>query len=167
MPRKPKPLPPKPPATPFVRLTPPAGEAIKDRMLGESAGRIPAVLPKEWTPMIMVGDATRTVHAVPAGPRALCGYESGTGWLWGRGLDVTCQHCCRKIMEEELEKDSIVRSMRKYGVEVDRENYISFNWAGLSLKDWGCEHEEELPELLRDYSGTQWPWPNRMRRAAK
>jgi hypothetical protein len=27
--------------------------------------------------------------------------------------------------------------------------------------------EEELPEVLRDYSGTQWPWPTRRRRAAK
>jgi hypothetical protein len=50
-----------------------------------------------------------------------------SGWQWARGLDVTCPHCWRKHAEAELEKDSIVRSVRKHGIKVDRENYISYN----------------------------------------
>jgi hypothetical protein len=80
-------------------------------MLGWPAGRIPSVPPKPWDPMIMVGDTERTVHAVPTGTRALCGYESGTGWQWGHGLDVTCEHCCQKIMVEELDRDMIVQAL--------------------------------------------------------
>jgi hypothetical protein len=63
-------------------------------------------------------------------------------------------------MEGEFERDDTVQHLRKCGHErpIDRETYIGFDWASLSLKDWGWEHEFDLPELLRDYSGTQWPW---------
>jgi hypothetical protein len=30
-------------------------------------------------------------------------------------------------------------------IPVTRENYIAHDWAGISLKDWGSEHEAELP----------------------
>jgi hypothetical protein len=49
----------------------PVGEMPKDRMIGESAGRIPTLLPKPWDPMIAVGDAEHVVHAVPSDNQAL------------------------------------------------------------------------------------------------
>jgi hypothetical protein len=107
-------------------------------MLGQPAGWIPPVLPKPWDPMIVVGDAERTVHAVPTGTRAKCGYESSTGRQWARGFDLTCPHCWQKIAEEEFERDSIVQCLRKYGHEgpITREDYISFNWAGCKIRPW-------------------------------
>jgi hypothetical protein len=139
------------PPAPFVRPTTPPADPKP--MLGEPAGRIPTCLPKPWDPMIMVSDTECTVHAVPTGTRALCGYESGTGWQWAPRFDVTCQHCWRKIAEEELEKDSIVKSLRRYGHTgpITREDYISFNWAGCSIRPWTAEHEAELPLLLQDW----------------
>jgi hypothetical protein len=133
-----------------VRPTRPAGEF---RMLGKPAGRIPTVLPEKWDPMCMVGDAERTVHVVPTGARALCGFESSSGWLWARGFDVTCQQCCRKIMEDEFERDGIVQYLRKRGHTglIDRETYISFNWAGCKIRPWTAEHEDALPALLQDW----------------
>jgi hypothetical protein len=114
--------------------------------------------------MIMVGDTERTVHAVPTGTRALCGYESGTGWRWRHGLDVTCEHCCQKIMVEELDRDMIVQALRRYNVEVTRENYISFNWSGCDLKDWSVEWESELPAALQCWDTNEWPWKRRRAR---
>jgi hypothetical protein len=87
-----KPVP--PPPAPFVR---PTALAVEPRpMLGMPAGMIPAVHPKKWDPMVMVGDANETVHAVPTGTSALCGYESATGWRWARGVEVTCERMLKK-----------------------------------------------------------------------
>jgi hypothetical protein len=163
--------PPKPrPAKPFVRPTPPPIGEVKDRMLGEPAGRIPTFLPKPWDPMIILGDAERVVHAVPTGSRAKCGYESATGWQWGgREVDVTREHCWQKIAEEELEKDSIVQTMRKYGYEgpISREDYISFNWAGCSIRPWTAEDEDSLPRALQDWPRFYKNAKRRERRARK
>jgi hypothetical protein len=100
----------------------PAGEL---RMLGEPAGRIPPDrrngIPCSWSE-----NAARTV---PTGTRALCGCEPGTGWMWGRGLEVTCPRCQERIMQEELDKNGIVKMLRKYGHTgpITRRDYIDFN----------------------------------------
>jgi hypothetical protein len=143
-------LPVRPAPAPLVRTTPPGGEF---RMLGEPAGRIPTVMPKPWDPMIMVGDIERAVHAVPAGTRAKCGYESTTGWQWASGQDVTCERCWQRHLEAEFERDGIVQHLRKLGHEgpITREDYISFNWAGCSIRPWTAEHEDSLPTLLQDW----------------
>jgi hypothetical protein len=135
-----------------------------NRMLGEPTGRIPPVLPRDWVSMRKLGDDSETIHAVPAGNVALCGKTSTLGWVWQKDHDVTCGGCRQKIAEEELEGDSIVQTMRRYGMTVDRESYIGFNWSGCEIEPWDWESEEELPELLRDYTQTQWPWPKRKRR---
>jgi hypothetical protein len=135
---------------PKDRIPPmPVGEMPKDRMLGEPAGRIPTSLPKPWDPMIMVGDAERVMHAVSTGTRAMCGHESATGWQWARGFELTCKHCCQKIAEDEFERDGIVQHLRKLGHDgpITREDYISFNWAGCSIRPWTAEHEDSLPAL--------------------
>jgi hypothetical protein len=157
-------LPVPPPPTPFVR--PPTPPVDPKQMLGQPAGWIPPVMPKPFDPMIAVGDAERVVHAVPSGTQAMCGYQSASGWQWARGFDVTCQQCCRKIMEDEFERDSIVQHLRKLGHEgpITREDYISFNYAGLSLKDWGFEHEADLPLLQQCWDKSEWPWPQRRSR---
>jgi hypothetical protein len=134
---------------------------VKDRMLGEPAGRISSELPRDWVAMRMLGNA-ETIHAVPAGNVALCGHQSATGWQWARGWDVSCPHCLQKIAEAELDRDDIVQTMRRYGIPLTRDNYIEF--AGLDTDDWCADWEAELPELLRDYTETQWPWPKRKRR---
>jgi hypothetical protein len=179
MPRMPPPKPaprpagPRPPASdlppPPAHPPGPVGAMPKDRMLGEPVGRIPTELPKDWDPMIVVGAAEQVVHAAPTGTRALCGLESSTGWQWARGFDVSCPHCLRKIMEDEFERDSTVRYLRKYGHEgpITREDYIGFNWAGCSLKDWGFEHEADLPMLLQCWDKSKWPWPQRRSRRRK
>jgi hypothetical protein len=140
-------LPPKPaPQAPFERPpfappTPPAGEPR--RLLGKPEGRIPTFLPMEWDPMTMIGDAAQVVHAVPSDNRALCGYESGTGWQWARGEEITCKACWRKNAEIEFEKDEIVKSFRQYGHAgpITREEWIGFNWAGCSIRPWTADHE--------------------------
>jgi hypothetical protein len=145
-------LPVRPPSAPYVRPTTPPPD-LKP-MLGEAAGRIPEFLPKPWDPVIAMGDETKLVHAVPSGTKALCGYESATGWQWGgRELDVTCEQCCRKIMEDEFERDGIVQYLRKRGHTgpIDRETYISFNWAGCKIRPWTAEHEDAPPALLQDW----------------
>jgi hypothetical protein len=103
--------------------------------------------------MIKVGDAERVVHAVPTGTQAMCGHESATGWQWARGFDLTCPQCCRKIMEDEFERDGIVQHLRKLGHKglITREDYIGFNWAGCSIRPWTAEHEDSLPALLQDW----------------
>jgi hypothetical protein len=133
-----------------------------NRMLGEPEGRIPTFLPQPWGPMTIVGDAERTVHAVPIGRRALCGAESSSGWQWSRGFNVTCKHCCQKIAEDEFERDDIVQCLRRCGHKgpITREDYISFNWAGCSIHPWTAEHEAELPALLQD-------WPRFYRNARR
>jgi hypothetical protein len=143
--------PPPRPFRPFVRPTPPVGEA---RMLGEPAGRIPIVQPKKWDPMIMVGDTASVVHAVPTGARALCGYESATGWQWARGQDVTCEQCWRRHLEEELEKDRTVRAMRKWGFTgpITRQDYLDFIHATDDPQEPSAELESMLPQLLQDWS---------------
>jgi len=90
---------------------------------------------------------------VPSGTRALCGVESSSGWQWARGQDVTCERCRREHLEAELERDSIVRCMRKYGYEgpITREAYIGMNWAGRSIRPWTAEHEDSLPLALQDW----------------
>jgi hypothetical protein len=92
-----KPLPPPPP--PLVRPKPPP--------VDPSAGRIPPVPVRGWFPMFMVGDEARVAHAVPLKTwPALCGDEPKAGWLWERGLEVTCPRCWQKIWEQELETAS-------------------------------------------------------------
>jgi hypothetical protein len=147
----------------------PTDEMPKDRMLGEPVGRIPTELPKNWDPMIVVGDNTETIHAVPTGTHALCGHESTTGWQWARGFGLTCEACFRKILEEEFEKDLIVKHLHKCGHTgpITRDDYISHNWAGLSLKDWRFEHEDQLPALLQCWDKSEWPWPKRRSRRRK
>jgi hypothetical protein len=128
-------LPIPPPPAPYARpATPPAPKP----MLGQPEGRIPEFLPMSWDPMIAVGDPEQIVHAVPSDNRALCGLESGRGWQWGgRELEITCPHCWRAHLEAEFEKDSIVKCLRKYGHTgpITRDDYISFNWAGCSIRD--------------------------------
>jgi Phosphoesterase family len=70
----------------------------------------------------------------------------------------------RRLLEEDLEKDLVVQAMRRRNILVDRETYIGLNWAGCKIRPWTWEHEEELPELWRDYTQSQWPWPKRNRR---
>ena len=154
------------PFRPPVPATPPKFES---RMLGQPAGWIPPVMPKPFDPMIAVGDAERTVHAVPSGTQAMCGYQSASGWQWAQGFDVTCQQCCRKIMEEEFERDSIVQCLRKYGHEgpITREDYISFNWPGCKIRPWTAEHEDSLPVLLQDWDRFYKNAERRERRARK
>ena len=154
-----RPVPPKP-ARPFVRPTTPPPDPKP--MLGQPAGRIPEFLPKPWDPMQMVGDEACVIHAVATGGRALCGYESATGWQWARGQDVTCEQCWRKHLEAELEKDMIVQSLRRYGHTgpITREDYISSNWVGCSIRPWTAEHEDSLPALLQD-------WPRFYRNARR
>jgi hypothetical protein len=146
------PVPPKLAPRP-ASLGPPAPPPAAKAMLGQPAGWIPPVLPKKWDPMIMVGDADRIVHAVPTGTRAMCGYESTTGWQWACGQDVTCKQCWRKHLEAEFEKNGIVQHLRRLGHAgpITREDYISFNWAGCSIRPWTAEHEDSLPALLRDW----------------
>jgi hypothetical protein len=137
----------------------PVGEMPKDRMLGQPAGRIPEFLPKPWDPMTIVGDAGRVVHAVPSNNRALCGYESATGWQWARGFDVTCRHCVPKILEDEFEGDMIVQELRKLGHTgpIDRETYIGFNWAGCDLS--GAQSGRRNCPLCSSAGDTnEWPW---------
>jgi hypothetical protein len=129
-------LPPLLSPAPYVRPTAPPPDPKP--MLGEPAGRIPTVLPKPRDPMIVVGDAERTVHAVPSNNIALCRYSSATGWLWQRGCD-------------ELDRDMIVQALRRYDVPVTRENYIGFNWTP-KPRPWTAEHEAELPTALQDLS---------------
>jgi hypothetical protein len=99
---------------------------VNARMLGQPVGWIPTELPKPWDPMIKVRDAEQVVHAMPAGNVALCGEESGTGWQWARGWDVSCPHCWRKIAEEEFERNGMVQHLRKLGHEgrITREDYL-------------------------------------------
>jgi hypothetical protein len=150
-------------AGPSYKLMEESMTEVKNRMLGQPEGRIPTELPRDWVAMRMLGK-DETIHAVPAGNVALCGCESSTGWQWARGFDVNCPGCCRRIAEEELERDDVVQCLRRYGMPVDRENYVEFNWSGCEIRPWNLEFEEELPELLRDYTQTQWPWPKRKRR---
>jgi hypothetical protein len=119
--------------------------------------------------MIVVGDAERTVRAVPTGTRVKCGYESSTGRQWARGFDLTCPHCWQKIAEEEFERDSIVQCLRKYGHEgpITREDYISFNWAGCKIRPRTAEQEDSLPVLLQDWDRFYKNAQRRERRAAK
>jgi hypothetical protein len=147
--------PPKPaPAKPFLRRpTQPTEDS--QPMLGQPAGWIPPVLPKPWLPMRIASDPERVVHAV-IDQRALCGLElapASIGWLWVRGDDVSCEECWQKHLEAELERDPIVQALRSYGHTgpITREDYISFNWAGCSVKPWTAEHEAELPVLLQDW----------------
>jgi hypothetical protein len=68
------------------------------------------------------------------------------GWLGERGLDeITCPRCWEKIMQEELEKDGIVRTMRRYGFTgpITRRDYVEFNCAPVP-RPWTAEHEAEL-----------------------
>jgi hypothetical protein len=37
-------------------------------------------------------------------------------------------------------------------------------WVGLSLKDWGFEHENQLPTLLQCWDKLESPWPKRKAR---
>jgi hypothetical protein len=141
---------PEPAPSPLVRPTPPLGE-VKNRMIGEPAGRIPAVMPRPWDSMVMVGDEAHVIHAVPTGTRALCGDESSEGWLWQRGHDVTCERCIDIILQQELDADSIVQRLRRDDVPVTRENWISFNYAGCSIRPWTAEHEDSLPRALQDW----------------
>jgi hypothetical protein len=136
-------------------------EMSKDRMLGQPEGRIPEFLPQPWVSMRKVGDDAET-HAVPAGNVALCSEISTLGWVWARGFDVSCQHCSQKIAEEEFERDDIVQHLRKCGHTgpITREDYISFNWAGCSIRPWTAEHEDSLPALLQD-------WPRFHRNAGR
>jgi hypothetical protein len=138
----------------------PVGEMPTNRMIGKPEGRIPEFLPKPWDPMTIVGHTEHIVHAVPSNNRALCGYRSATGWQWARGFDVTCEHCCRKILEDEFESDGIVQHLRSLGHTgpIDRDTYIGFNWAGCDLSDWGAEWEAELPTLLQCWDTNEWPW---------
>jgi len=47
--------------------------------------------------------------------------------------------------------DVLVRSMRKNGQPVTRENYIALAWPEVPVP-WLPEHEAELPEELQDWS---------------
>jgi hypothetical protein len=47
---------------------------------------------------------------------------------------------------------------------VTRENYISFNWLGCDLKDWGAGWESELPAALQCWDTNEWTWKRRRAR---
>jgi hypothetical protein len=138
------------PFRPSVRPTPPQ----VGRMLGQPAGRIPAERPKQWVPMMMVEDETHAIHAVPTGNRAVCGDESRLGWVWRRGHGITCQRCCQRLLEEELENDRTVRWMRRWGVTgpITRADYLDWIYAPDDPQEPSAELESMLPTLLRDWS---------------
>jgi hypothetical protein len=54
----------------------------------------------------------------------------------------------------ELAKhDGIIRQMLEHHVPIDRQTYIEMMYLfGEPPKQWTAEHEEEIPELLRDAS---------------
>jgi hypothetical protein len=128
MPRKKLPIPFRPPVRP-------AAPPQACRMLGETAGRIPAEHPKDWVAMRMLGDPAETIHAVPAGNSALCGEESRLSWVWQRGHEITCQRCSARLLEEELENDRTVRWIHAPG----------------DPQEPSAEMESMLPTLLRDW----------------
>lgn len=45
----------------------------------------------------------------------------------------------------------VLADMRKAGLEITRENFIAWNWAGIPL-EWDDEYEDQLPENLQDWS---------------
>jgi hypothetical protein len=123
-------------------------------MLGQPyPGRIPAAHPKRWDPMMKVGDDAETIHAVPTGTRAVCGEASSRGWLWHRGHAVSCQRCLQALLEEELENDRTVRSMRQWGFTgpITRQDYLDWIHAPGDPQEPSAELESMLPTLLRDW----------------
>jgi hypothetical protein len=146
MPRKKLPIPFRPPVRP-------AAPPQACRMLGETAGRIPAEHPKDWVAMRMLGDPAETIHAVPAGNSALCGEESRLSWVWQRGHEITCQRCSARLLEEELENDRTVRWMRYWGITgpITRQDYLDWIHAPGDPQEPSAEMESMLPTLLRDW----------------
>lgn len=56
-------------------------------------------------------------------------------------------------MGDSIEDSPIVKSMRKHGIPVTRENYIRENWTPDIMPDpWTVEDEAELPDELQDYA---------------
>jgi hypothetical protein len=51
----------------------------------------------------------------------------------------------------EHDQHPLVRTMKKHGIPVTRENFIGLNWLD-QPKEWTAEHEAELPEHLQDWS---------------
>jgi hypothetical protein len=49
-----------------------------------------------------------------------------------------------------LEVDGIVRSMKKYGIPITRENYLEYGYGGWA-KEWSAELEPDLPEQYQDW----------------
>jgi hypothetical protein len=60
---------------------------------------------------------------------------------------------------DELDRDPIVRCLRKYGHEgpITREDYIDFNWDACDLKGWNFEHQDQLPTALQCWDKSEWP----------
>jgi hypothetical protein len=130
----------------------PVGAMPKDRMPGEPAGRIPTVMPRDWSPMRMANDPRARVRHAVIDNMALCGDQSAAGWLYER-LDLSCQRCFEVILQRELTNDSFARHLRRNGIPVTRENYIDMAYPGDTMPEvWTAEHEEMLPAALRDWS---------------
>lgn len=51
-----------------------------------------------------------------------------------------------------LRDDPIAQTMKKYGLEITRDNYIAFNWGNPTPDPWTAENEVELPDELQDFS---------------
>jgi len=57
-----------------------------------------------------------------------------------------------KLLEPFRKDDSTLNYMLKIGIPLTRTNYIWLNWGGDIPKHWTPEHENEIPEPLRDWS---------------
>jgi hypothetical protein len=57
-------------------------------------------------------------------------------------------------------EDPVSEHLHTLGIPVTRENFIRWNWPGENIEEiWTGECELDLPEELRDYTWTKWPWP--------
>ena len=48
------------------------------------------------------------------------------------------------------EEDGFIRSMRKKGIKITRENYLDYIFPDGVPEDYGAELEAEMPEQLRE-----------------
>ena len=51
---------------------------------------------------------------------------------------------------EETENDPIIQALEKYGMEVNRQNYLAFAYPDGVPEEFGAELEMELPEQFRE-----------------
>jgi|TARA_R100001463_G_scaffold142_4_gene734 hypothetical protein len=52
-------------------------------------------------------------------------------------------------MRQSGNDDPIIEALKKYGLEINRQNYLDFAYPDGVPEDFGAELEMELPEQLR------------------